>query len=377
MSDTELPQSAWVVALSRLPAMGPVRLSALLRRWSPPQAWDQVLSARVHLDEVIVRETRSLGPELSERWRQVARSIDVADLWEAHQSSDVSVILANDPDFPNELIDDPNPPPALFYRGPLEVLSAPRVAIVGTRRCTSAGKAIAYELGFELAKVGVCVISGLALGIDGAAHRGALAAAPDGGAPPAGVVGTGLDVAYPPKNRQLWDEVGQEGLLISEYPLGTTPEPWRFPARNRIIASLSEVVVVVESHMQGGSLHTVESALERDKAVMAVPGSVRSSASVGTNELLAAGCPPARDVNDVLVALGLDTVKSKTPKVIDMAKTSDVNVAKILDCLGHEPATLEQLSVRTRLSPVPLAASLTRLKSQGVVICRGSWWERR
>src|SRR5439155_3892513 len=127
------------------------------------------------------------------------------------------------------------------------------------------------------------------LGIDGAAHRGALDAGADGGAPPIGVVGSGLDVIYPKAHAGLWDAVARAGVLLSEAPLGAAPEPWRFPARNRIIAALGSVVVVVESREQGGSLHTVSEASRRNVPVMAVPGPVRSAASTGTNVLPAAG----------------------------------------------------------------------------------------
>ena len=165
------------------------------------------------------------------------------------------------------------------------------------------------ELGRDLGRAGVRVVSGLALGIDAAAHHGALDAEADGGAPPIGVVGSGLDVTYPRAHGALWTAVAAAGVLVGEAPLGAAPEPWRFPARNRIIAALGSVVVVVESHPRGGSRHTVDAAEARGRQVLAVPGSVRSPASRFTNELLADGCHPARDVTDVLVALGLERVE--------------------------------------------------------------------
>src|SRR5262249_15322114 len=157
-------------------------------------------------------------------------------------------------------------------RGSLAALDRPRVGLVGTRRCTPTGKSVARQLGRELAACGVAVVSGLAIGIDGCAHQGALAAR---AAPPVGVVGSRLDVVYPKSHRRLWDDVAAAGVLLSEAPLGAPPEPWRFPARNRILAALSDVVVVVESHAAGGSMHTVRAAVDRGIPVMAVPGSVR------------------------------------------------------------------------------------------------------
>ncbi|MGC1512306.1 MAG: DNA-processing protein DprA [Acidimicrobiales bacterium] len=378
MSGDALPSPAWLVALSLLPAMGPVRLRALLGRWTPEEAWAQVLGGSLHRDEQVVSEARSLGPALSKRWQEAAALIDVTDLWEAHQGADITVLRAGDRDFPSVLVGDPDPPAVLFCRGVIQALDAPRVAIVGTRRCTHAGRAIAHDMGMTLAAAGVCVLSGLALGVDAAAHQGALASRATGGAPPVGVVGTGLDVVYPRRHEALWEAVSGAGLLVSEYPLGTPPEPWRFPARNRILAALADVVVVVESHARGGSLHTVDAALERDTTVMAVPGSVRSPASAGTNELLVIGCPPARDAHDVLGVLGLDTMGiGRRPS--SSVRTPDVEGlgAKVLEGLGWEPATLEQLAVRLGLPPGPLARALTELKVAGMVTCRGSWWERR
>jgi DNA processing protein len=244
------------------------------------------------------------------------------------------------------------------------------VAVVGTRRCTWSGRLVSRSLGRELAEAGVCVVSGLALGIDGEAHTGALEAA---GGRPVAVVGTGLDVVYPARHERLWSEVATAGAVVSEYPLGTQPERWRFPARNRLIAALAEVVVVVESTERGGSMHTVDAALERDRVVLAVPGPVRSPASAGTNGLLAAGCPPCRDASDVLVALGLtprpaEDVAAPTP--------SDPESARVLDALGWEPATLDELAERLDSPLGPVAVHLTRLANAGWVVQRSGWWER-
>src|SRR5258705_11936294 len=162
---------------------------------------------------------------------------------------------------------------------------------------------MAFELGHDLAAAGVRVVWGLALGIDGAAHAGALAA--PGGAPPVAVVGSGPDVVYPRRHADLWRRVVDAGVLFSESPMGAAPEGWRFPLRNRIIAALADVLVVVESRHQGGSRHTVDAAADRDRTILAVPGPVRSPLSADPNELLHQGAGPARDVVDVLVALGL------------------------------------------------------------------------
>lgn len=273
--------------------------------------------------------------------------------------------------WPPQLVEDPSPPEMLYVTGDASVLDRPRVAIIGTRRCSAAGRQTARELGNELADAGVCVVSGLAYGIDAAAHTGAL----QGAAPPVAVVGTGLDVLYPAQNAELWRSVAAKGAVLSEYPLGTPPERWRFPARNRIIAALADVVVVVESHAAGGSLHTVEAALERGRAVMAVPGSVRSPASAGTNALLAAGSPPARDATDVLVALGLDAEvwRRGRPSIPELP---DGDAGRVLEAIGFEPSTLEQIADRLDAPLGPVAVHLLALESEGWVTQQAGWYER-
>jgi DNA processing protein len=355
--------SAALVALAGLPGMGPVRLHALLDAWEPEEAW-----ARVRRGDVPF-----VAEHLRAVWQQAAATLDPDALARAHRDAGVAVLTARDDAFPRVLAEDPEPPAVLFVRGSLDALADPRVAIVGTRRCTWSGRLVARTLGTELADEGVCVISGLALGIDGEAHSGALGAA--GGGRPVGVVGTGLDVVYPARHARLWADVAAAGALVSEYPLGTRPERWRFPARNRLIAALAEVVVVVESTERGGSMHTVDAALERDRIVLAVPGPVRSAASAGTNGLLAAGCPPCRDADDVLVALGL--VRGARPRGADAAAVpDDPEAARVLDALGWEPATLDELAERLDAPLGPVAVHLTRLANAGWVVQRSGWWER-
>ena len=205
-----------------------------------------------------------------------------------------------DDDFPEVLRDDPHGPALLVWQGSRGALDGPRVAIVGTRDCTQAGRDFAVNLASELADAGIRIVSGLALGIDAAAHSGALSS---GKAPPIAVVGSGLDVVYPRRNAQLWARVAREGVILTEHPLGTSPVGWHFLARNRIIAALADAVVVVESHDHGGSLQTATEAARRGVPVLAVPGSTRSPASKGTNELLR-DADVCCDSTDVFTMLG-------------------------------------------------------------------------
>jgi DNA processing protein len=219
------------------------------------------------------------------------------------------------------------------------------------------------------------VVSGLALGIDAAAHQGALDGA---GTPPVAVVGTGLDVVYPRRNRGLWERVVASGAVYSEAPLGTQAEAWRFPARNRIIAGLADVVVVVESHLRGGSLYTVEEAVTRDRPVLAVPGPIRSPASEGTNRLLADGAMPLCAVDDVFVALGLVTHVRTMSGAGSAAAVEPTDPAQrsVLEAAGWEPVSLDDLAAGTGLGFDDLSLAIERLVAAGHLDRRGAWLER-
>lgn len=276
-------------------------------------------------------------------------------------------------DFPRRLAEDPRPPRQIFGAGDGRALTAemPRVAIVGARRCTNYGRTAAKRFGRQLAEAGVAVVSGLASGIDGAAHEGALAAT--GGASPIGVVGTGLDVVYPRRHGELWRRVAESGCLISEWPAETGAEPWRFPLRNRLIAALADVVLVVEAHPDSGTRHTVDAAIERNRPVLAVPGPIDSSASSGANQLLREGCSPACEVDDVLMALGLEGFQGE---LIDRRPPPDPADDGTLAALDWTPLSLEVLMNRTG-APLPrLVASLLRLRDTGWAGSSDGCWFR-
>lgn len=345
---------AFLVALASVD-LGPGKLNRLVRQHGAWRAW-----------RLVVDGTEPTSPEA----HKAATRLDVAAVWQAHQDAGVGVCSQGSAAYPGAFADDPDAPAVLFHRGDIDVLSGPRVAIVGTRRCTRYGLDVACELGEGLAAAGVSVVSGLALGIDAAAHRGALV----GGAPPIGVVGSGLDVVYPRRNRQLWDDVAAAGVVLSETALGGKPIAWRFPARNRLIAALADVVVVVESHDRGGSLSTVAEAIKRDRTVMAVPGPIRSPASAGTNRLLADGCAPVCEIDDVLVALGLSPGRRRP--ATERRPRPDPTGAQVLDALGWQPGNVEQLALRTGLGVVDLLLCLDQLQTDGWVAGRGGWYER-
>ena len=288
-------------------------------------------------------------------WGAQLRALDIANLVARHQDAGVELLMASHPLWPFH--DDPEPPLMLMGFGRTSALAQrPRVAIVGTRTCTAHGQRVARMLGADLTAAGVSVISGLATGVDAAAHQGAFDAiggvaasvVVEAGALPIGVVASGLDVIYPRRNAAVWAQVKEQGLLLSEAPLGMRPRRWRFPARNRIVAALADVVVVVESHVKGGSMHTVEAAMVRGKTVMAVPGSILNEAAAGTNRLLRDGCAPvteAQDVLDVLAAEGLEAVGNQNGGIQGVSGSKITNV-KAGSGRGDRASSLDPLSAR-------------------------------
>jgi DNA processing protein len=222
-----------------------------------------------------------------------------------------------------------------------------------------------------LAANGVAVVSGLARGIDAAAHLGALDALD--AAPPIAVVASGLDVVYPREHATLWGSVAEHGVVLSESPPGCAPDAFRFPLRNRILAALSEVLVVVESRETGGSMITVEEALKRGVTVMAVPGAPLSSTSAGTNQLLSQGAAPVRDATDVLVALGLDHERHRSHRETRIAPSPEDRV--VLNALLQQPLTFDQLVQRVGLPIQDVAIRIGHLETQGWITANAGWWE--
>ncbi len=238
---------------------------------------------------------------------------------------------------------------------------------------------MAAQLGADLAAAGVGVVSGLALGIDGAAHEGACGA----GAGPIGVVAGGLDDPYPRRHARLWERVAELGAIVSESPAGVRTEKWRFPVRNRLLAALSDVVVVIESRHHGGSRHTVDAALARGIPVGAVPGSIRSATSDGTNALLADGAFPVCSAGDVLVALSLAGASvpalaagSHPARPAPRQVPASGGDRLVYDTLSPDPASLDHLARSSGLDLATLCGALERLAQAGLARDVGGWWER-
>lgn len=251
-----------------------------------------------------------------------------------------------------------DPPPCLWLRGDGDVslLAVPAVAVVGARSCSAYGRAVARMLGRELAAAGLVVVSGMARGVDAEAHRGALEA----GGPTVAVLGCGIDRDYPSAHAELARRIGERGLVVSEYEQGVEPAPWRFPARNRIIAGLCGATVVVEARERSGALITADFALEDGREVMAVPGEITSALSAGTNALLRLGATPVTGAADVLESFGLELPVRAVPEPQGSA-------AVVLVALSEAAATVDELSRATGLASGEVAAVLVELALVGQV----------
>jgi len=262
-------------------------------------------------------------------------------------------------DLPELLRQIHDPPRALFLRGSAdaEILGRPAVAIVGARACSPYGSQVARMLGRELAAAGLVVVSGLARGVDGEAHRGALEA----GGLTVAVLGCGIDRDYPAAHADLARRICERGLVVSEYEPGVEPAPWRFPARNRIIAGLAAATVIVEARERSGALITADFALEDGREVFAVPGEITGTLATGTNRLLRQGATPLTSADDVLDVFGL--AASPLPQATAISPRAAAVLARLADGV----AGADELARATGLEPGPLAAALAELELAGLV----------
>jgi DNA processing protein len=363
------PPAAFVAALAGFERMTTNRLSGLLAHRSPENAFVIATGGCAPPEPFATLFARE--PDLVAAWRRSAAQRPPDEVWQQCLGAGVDVVVAGDLGYPAPLLDDPRRPAALFVRGDLGVLDARRVGIVGTRNATQRGRETAARFGYELAAEGVVVVSGLAKGIDGAAHRGALAV---DGAQPVAVVGTGPDRPYPAQHAQLWEAVAERGALISEWPPGTAPDAFRFPLRNRILAALVEVLVVVESRERGGSLITAREAAERGVEVFAVPGALQSRAALGTNKLLCDGASPATETADLLMALGLDRRRAGRSRH-DPRSLPTSSDRRLIDACRAAPQTLEGLSSSCGGSLVDTAMAVARLEHAGWLRETAGWFE--
>lgn len=270
------------------------------------------------------------------------------------------LVTLADAGYPRLLLQIPDPPPLLYVSGRVELLSRPALAVVGSRHATAQGQANAASFAQTFSDAGLTVVSGLALGIDAAAHRGALAGASSSVA----VLGTGADIVYPARNRTLAHELAARGALVSEFPLGMRPIAGNFPRRNRLISGLALGCLVVEAAAESGSLITARLAAEQGREVFAVPGSIHSPVSKGCHALIKQGAKLAESAADVLEELRLPV---SVPALKRDDNPSDARSRALLAALGHDPCGADALAARCGLSAAEINALLTQLELDGQI----------
>jgi len=344
------------VAFSHVPGIGPTRLAALEGRFGDIEAAWQAPAAAL----AGVLDARSLASLV-----EVRAGLDLDAALARVEEVGARVVVRDDPAYPPQLREIGWAPFLLYVRGDVDLLATPSIAVVGTRRASEYGLQAARMLAGDLAAAGVTIVSGLALGIDGAAHRAALGI----GGPTIAVLGCGIDVAYPPRHAQLQEEIATKGAVVSEYPPGTPPDGGNFPARNRIVSGLAVATLVVEAGETSGALLTARDAAEQGRDVFAVPGRIFSPASVGTHALIAAGAGIAVSADDILSAL--DLARTAAHREARRALPADPVEARVLDVLGLEPAHIDELGRAAGMAAGEMARVLALLELKGLALHAG------
>ena len=289
------------------------------------------------------------------------QDIDLDRLYESIIGEEVQLLTLLDQNYPRLLKEINQPPPVLYVKGSLEPADDYSVAVVGTRRISAYGQQVARDVSIFLAGHGLTIISGLARGVDSLAHQQALQA----GGRTIAVLGSGVDVIYPPEHRKLAEAIIENGALISDYPMGTQPEGINFPPRNRIISGLSLATIVIEAGERSGALITAEFAVEQGRDVFAVPGNVLSPMSRGTNRLIQKGAFAMVSPQDVLDVLDLDQVEEyQTARQVLPADTTE---ARILQVMDFDPIHVDEICIEVGLPVEKVSAALTMMELKGIV----------
>jgi DNA processing protein len=357
MSVAASTPEAWAtLSLKALPHQA---LVALLRAFGDPASVLGATRARLTLVVPDAVAARVLAPLPSDALASMRE-------WLADPSHEI--IAWDDPDYPRALLDLGYSPPALFFVGRRELLNRPALAIIGSRSATAQGAENARAFAQALSQAGLTIVSGLAVGIDAAAHRGAMA----GEGSTLAVVGTGLDRVYPASNRDLAHRIAEHGGLLSEFPPGTPPKEKNFPRRNRLISGLARGVLVVEAAMSSGSLITARYAGEQGREVFAIPGSIHSPLSKGCHKLIRDGAKLVEKAQDILEELGMGVgaaTRDAAPAV--------AGEGALLDALGGDCVDVDTLAARTAMAPDLVVAALTHLELAGqVAALPGELWQR-
>jgi len=341
------------VAFSGIPGIGRVRIAQLKEHFggSLQDAWKAPEGKLKHagLDSRSIDALVTLRPRISTD----------AEM-EKLERHGVNVLICEDPNYPSRLKEIYDYPPVLYVRGSLPVEDEPCLAIVGTRRPTVYGRQVTEEIVADLARSSITIISGLARGIDSVAHRAAL----DAGGKTVAVFGSGLDIVYPGENAKLAQAIIEHGALVSEYPLGAKPKAENFPLRNRIMSGLSLGVLVVEAGERSGALITAHQAVEQNREVFAIPGSILSPASQGTNRLIQEGAKLVRNYVDVLQELNL-TIVVQQAEIKEFSPANEVESA-IVKQLSSEPNHVDEICRRSGLTMPEVSSTLAMLELKGI-----------
>lgn len=366
------------LTLARLPGLNARAAIALLERFGGIEALfgaeraaleaalaDAAAGSPARIEPAAIRRALAQGPDMA----ALQPDLD----WAAGEQH--HLLVWSDPDYPALLREIADPPLVLYVHGKRELLAQPQLAIVGSRNPTPLGRQNAAAFARALADAGLVITSGLALGIDGAAHRGALEA---GGATIA-VAGTGLDRVYPPRHRELAHAIAARGALVSEFPIGTPARPGHFPVRNRLISGLSLGVLVVEAAERSGSLITARLAGEQGREVFALPGSIHSPLSRGCHALIRQGAKLVETAQHVLEELApLAQVSASTPPRI--ARAVDAALAEserhVIECLGYEPTPIDVVIARSGLTADSVSSILLQLELRGLVLVGPGGYQR-
>jgi DNA processing protein len=327
------------------------------------QTFCQLLKTFGSPSEIYRKKFKELRAVVSEKIAlEIGQGVDQTGLqdtltWLA-QANNQLVTLA-DADYPKALLEIADPPPLLYAKGNLALLNKLSIAIVGSRNASVQGEKNAEAFAQGLAEHGLCIVSGLALGIDGAAHRGALKAKGDTIA----VVGTGLDMVYPAQHRDLAHQIASSGLIISEFPLGTLSKPQNFPRRNRLISGLSLGCLVVEANLKSGSQITARLSAEQGREVFAIPGSIHSPLAKGCHQLIKQGAKLVDSLQDIVEELNLS--KAVSAPLAEEKSAINQDQQTLLDAMAYEAISIETLVQLTGLTVSTLSSMLTLLELEG------------
>jgi DNA processing protein len=371
-----MDEIAYWLALLRAPGIGPVRYRQLLERCASPRQVFERKPRELMAEGLIPPET---VPYLTNPdWAAVEQDIR----WLAQPGH--HALTLHDPRYPPLLKEIHDPPPVLHVAGTPACLQGPQIAVVGSRNPTPAGRETAHDFAAELTRQGLVITSGLAAGIDAAAHRGALVA----GGVTIAVAATGLDRVYPARHRNLAEDIGRAGAVVSEFPLGSPPLPESFPRRNRIISGLSLGTLVVEAALQSGSLITARAALEQGREVFAIPGSIHNPCARGCHALIRDGAKLVENIHDILEELGLpargidSSMSASSLCSVIINPPVDETFAAVLRQIDYAPTTIDTLIERTGYPSERLCPILLELEMAGHIRATSGaaymrWTERK